>query len=540
MRKIDWSKIAAAAVAIERIHSILVELSPQYANAIKAASNRIRRSLRMKNTVADEIIRFMGTTELGICWESTRHFLQADKLGTILYDQFKFEKILFVANKFSEVPSDIISFMMKAEMHTPEAEDWMLSEDVIVPNVPWPYSSLDKLGIEIDEPVATTSVAYGYKLFFSRHLDKPIVFTIRPMNSGSYFQFGMLFRKSDMIEIKQLQDNIMQDVVSFNPFRRMVISYVPSSRSVIGGSDFTTAVRTAINGGSNGAITRESDHSMNEAYAFLSSEPSINFLICQKETIDLRFRKPDLDEELFCPQIKRLIHEDIPGFIDKQESLCRKGFDGRRSYLLAGPPGSGKSNILKNIVAILPKQYTVVIAQSRDLSLLSEFVNCDFISPVLFLIEDIDLIISNGKERQSLLNFLDGLNSPKRMITVMTSNSPHVLGDSLVKRPGRVDRICYVMPGDRNQRAAQIRILTKDIALPGSEYDLADNTEGFTFAQHREVVRRALIYSKTDSAIDFDAFRSASEECRKQFTDDLKDWSSGEFSIKAPSDKSSL
>lgn len=477
MSRIDWSKLLTAGILIERTHCILRQLSPHYASCIDSVIESTKRSLRLKRTLADEMCRFIGTDNPVWIWRPLRHHLQLDCFAKIVEKDLSIEKKVNMGPKLTE-DLDIHDFEGFSENLDCIAEgdvewEYNLPREEVLPLIYVPEELRDK------REDSVLDLYYG--LFFAYYNDIPLLFFVRPMLE--YDQICVVLGDTDFDKISGWLTSAVDKANKFNPYFRCVIS---------------------ISAG--------------------ETDGDLKFLPMDKLSIDLRYRKPFIDRNLFSEDVYKTVFVDIPEFIKKQQDLCLKGFDGRRAYLLVGPPGSGKSYILRNIVEQLPDNYTVVLVTSKSIDLMSRIDNYEFLYPVLFLIEDIDLMIGSGRDRQNLQNFLDGITSPAKMVTIMTSNSPELLDDALVKRPGRIDRISYVLPGNLQQRTSQIKILTNDINVSMTAEEMSLHTEGMTFAQHREIIRRALIYSKSVDTIDDAAFDDASAECKKQFSDDLKNW----------------
>jgi SpoVK/Ycf46/Vps4 family AAA+-type ATPase len=220
---------------------------------------------------------------------------------------------------------------------------------------------------------------------------------------------------------------------------------------------------------------------------------------------------------LYDTEIQDFIQEDFVPFLTKKESLSSLGFDKRRSYLLAGPPGTGKTHIIKEMIRRLPNTISAFTVNHEAISCIHQlsWTTNQHNMPAFIVIEDIDLLLDKPQETQMLLNFLDGINSPSDMIVVMTTNDMNALTDAIVKRPGRVDRIVQVLPGQLETRTNQVRHLMSNLPCPMSAEDIAKETPGFSIAQYRELIRRTLIYSTNDT---LDAIAKTILECNKEFT----------------------
>ena len=140
------------------------------------------------------------------------------------------------------------------------------------------------------------------------------------------------------------------------------------------------------------------------------------------------------------------IHRDIKNFVRDEPKYVKLGIPYHRSYLLSGPPGTGKTSTVRALAHVMNMDlwYAQLADLSKDnrlSSLLSE------VRGGILLLEDIDSYHAatsrqenhNAISASGLLNALDGVATPHGLITVMTTNYIHKLDPALV-RPGRVDR----------------------------------------------------------------------------------------------------
>lgn len=493
LKKINWSQVAAAGLLAERVHSTLKEFSPKYSSFIETTAHKCKRMLRLTGAVGEVFHHHLGDMDVSAYWRGTHHASHVVLLSHFLQKYATIERCFFIENEILDALAENGSqvFIKKLNEYNPEYTAEKL-EDV---KETWSAEFFGGYNPEyVEEAYGICLEKYDCflmngRLFLAKYDNIPFAFVTRTCGKGLYHQTCFFMADPNYDNIRDKVDEIYKKYIDkFNPYRKAIISYKIRENIVIDSDD-----------------------------SFSTDDELVRIVPCENQTLELRYKKKNTNLDVFTEEVRRLISEDIPGFIQKQNDLCERGFDGRRAYLLAGPPGSGKSNIISSIIANLPDEYTVVLVPATDLIGLEWFFSHDFISPLFFVIEDIDLIIGDNKERQCLLNFLDGMRSPKKMITLMTTNHPDALGDSLINRPGRVDRICYVMPGQQKERSEQLAVLCSGAILPCSFEELASETEGFTFASHRELIRRAIIYSKSSEEIDTFALNKALEECKKQF-----------------------
>ncbi|XP_021968678.1 mitochondrial chaperone BCS1 [Folsomia candida] len=179
-------------------------------------------------------------------------------------------------------------------------------------------------------------------------------------------------------------------------------------------------------------------------------------------------KKRPLDSLILDATILPRLVQDIKGFLKMENWYVEKGIPYRRGYLLHGPPGCGKSSIVKAIAGELGYNISVVsLSQRLTDDSITELLNSAPAKSVI-LLEDIDAAFGNrekvvepdlevvenkmsqthfafGGQSQSLLTFrgllnaLDGVaSSDDGQIVFLTTNYPERLDPALI-RPGRVD-----------------------------------------------------------------------------------------------------
>lgn len=174
----------------------------------------------------------------------------------------------------------------------------------------------------------------------------------------------------------------------------------------------------------------------------------------------------------------------------------------RRGILLAGPPGVGKTAVIRVVAAeLLARGFTVIsvtAAMARN-DLASVYAETVDLGPTAVLLDDLDLIAAGRRgsdSRQALANLLaalDGTGSYEDVVTLATTNDPTAL-DSAAVRSARFDAIIEVPTPDT---AASRTILDRYLVGLDHRVDTGrvalNLPAGLSGADLREVVRRAVL-----------------------------------------------
>lgn len=153
------------------------------------------------------------------------------------------------------------------------------------------------------------------------------------------------------------------------------------------------------------------------------------------------------------PALVQNLFNDVRMFLDSKQMYEELGIPYRRGYLLAGPPGTGKSSLILAVASHFELPIYSVPLRGTEMTgerLAALLANCR--KPSLIALEDIDCLgvatsrKSNANDNLTiadLLNVVDGIGASEDRVLFMTANHPETL-DLALTRAGRVDRKFYV------------------------------------------------------------------------------------------------
>lgn len=193
-------------------------------------------------------------------------------------------------------------------------------------------------------------------------------------------------------------------------------------------------------------------------------------------------------------------------FPDLYKAYGRKTGGG---ILIYGPPGCGKTLILRAVGGEVPCNYLAVGLHeifdpyfgSTERNLHQIFETARANAPCVLVFDDLDSLAQDRRQiRESqmrnlvnqFLHEMDGLRGDnQRILVIGATNQPWAL-DPAFRRPGRFDQAIFVPPPDAPARAQIIDLLAKD--KPIADFDntpLIEATNGFSGADLKWVFDRA-------------------------------------------------
>lgn len=203
---------------------------------------------------------------------------------------------------------------------------------------------------------------------------------------------------------------------------------------------------------------------------------------------------------------------EIDEFFSEKNSSSYKKFNmmQRRGYILYGPPGTGKTCTIKRAMkSLIEKSQALVFtfdpsnmgALTTGVQMVRE-VEPD--RPIVCIFEDLERILNYNQEQ--MLSYLDGEDTPNRVINIGTTNEFDDIPDKFKSRPRRFDRTIEISEISRPIRSEFFRLKIEESKknLTEAEYTRAiglvpamtEASKKFTFAALAELFISVVIHEK--------------------------------------------
>jgi hypothetical protein len=189
---------------------------------------------------------------------------------------------------------------------------------------------------------------------------------------------------------------------------------------------------------------------------------------------------------------------EVDQFWDLAEKFEAVGLTHKRGVLLWGQPGQGKSCLLHQVTEDAIKKDCVVFLGGRDMGTtvagLKQFKEVEQARKALVVMEDMDEICRY--DEHSVLEMMDGGDQMNGVLVVGTTNYVDRLPPRVL-RSGRFDTKMEVLAPPLAGRAAYFKHKLEKFESPERIQEIAETTDGLSFAQMREYVASVYVFGKT-------------------------------------------
>lgn len=199
--------------------------------------------------------------------------------------------------------------------------------------------------------------------------------------------------------------------------------------------------------------------------------------------------KPKTDEMLvFEDSYMNKVVLEIDKFWERKEHYNRLGLMHSRGILMHGPPGSGKSIALQQVVEMMSNRGDVVFFAKSTHAVcegLKAFREVEPARRVVICFEEADELVRY--DERGLLQLMDGDAKTDNVLFLATTNYLDRLPPRIL-RPGRFDKKIYIGPPSMESRLKYLSHKLKGLAEDADIQRMAEQSDGFGFGHLRELI----------------------------------------------------
>ncbi|GEL22566.1 ATPase [Pseudonocardia sulfidoxydans NBRC 16205] len=226
----------------------------------------------------------------------------------------------------------------------------------------------------------------------------------------------------------------------------------------------------------------------------------------------------ELDDVGDMTEVKQALTEAVLWPLQYPDSFARLGVAAPRGVLLYGPPGCGKTFLLRalagtgrlNVLSVKGAELLDKYVGESERAVRELFRKASDAAPALIFLDEVDALAprrggstdSGVADRvvAALLTELDGAQPLREVVVVGATNRPELIDPALL-RPGRLERLVYVPPPDAQARADILRAAGRNTPL-ADDVDLdalGTELEGYSAADCAAVLREAALTAMRES-----------------------------------------
>ncbi len=225
-----------------------------------------------------------------------------------------------------------------------------------------------------------------------------------------------------------------------------------------------------------------------------------------------------LDDVGDMAPVKEVLTESVLWPLTYPDTFARLGVQPPRGVLLYGPPGCGKTYLVRaiagtgkaNVLSVKGAELLSKWVGESERAVRELFRRAREAAPTLVFLDEVDALVpvrgqaSDGGTTDrvvaSLLTELDGVESLRNVVVIGATNRPDLVDPALL-RPGRLERLVYVPPPDADARAQILTAAARTVPL-ADDVDLAtlaSTLDGFSSADCAALIREAALAAMRES-----------------------------------------
>jgi transitional endoplasmic reticulum ATPase len=189
-----------------------------------------------------------------------------------------------------------------------------------------------------------------------------------------------------------------------------------------------------------------------------------------------------LDDVGDLTEVKQVLTESVLWPLTYPDTFARLGVQPPRGVLLFGPPGCGKTYLVKaiagtgkaNVLSVKGAELLSKWVGESERAVRELFRRAREAAPTLVFLDEVDALApTRGQSTDggttdrvvaALLTELDGVETLRNVVVIGATNRPDLIDPALL-RPGRLERLVYVPPPDAEARTAILKASSKSVPL---------------------------------------------------------------------------
>jgi transitional endoplasmic reticulum ATPase len=232
----------------------------------------------------------------------------------------------------------------------------------------------------------------------------------------------------------------------------------------------------------------------------------------------LELAKVTLDDVGDMVEVKQTLTESVLWPLSYPDAFSRLGVEPPRGVLLYGPPGCGKTYLVKaiagtgkaNVLSVKGAELLSKWVGESERAVRELFRRAREAAPTLVFLDEVDALAptrgqatdggTTDRVVAALLTELDGVESLRNVVVIGATNRPDLVDPALL-RPGRLERLVFVPPPDADARAEILRAASKTVPL-AADVDLralAVSLERFSAADCSALIRESALAAMRES-----------------------------------------